>query len=171
MSGNPHHFIGGRVLGDSTLIRHSYRWVGLVPLMLPMLGCTIVRVPAGSRLHDFQSPASLHSCSASELAVRDYEGSELPECHPILDDLRPVKPELIPARVKDAGFQLYARTCDLKDRCQARHAASCEGWKIWFQTKVKPPKEPPWPKFHPVPAAPAFTPREDEVEAIELPQG
>lgn len=151
--------------------------------MIPMLGCAIVQVPAGGRLggvsHSSSPSPSLCNCSdapfahvgSSEAPLQgDVFPGDAPECHNILDDLRPVRPELIPPTVKDAGFQLYARTCDLKDRCRARHASSCEGWKAWYQTKVKPPKEPPWPKFHPVPAAPAFTPREEEVESIELPQ-
>lgn len=150
--------------------------------MLPMLGCAIVQVPAdGNRVFfqdaaAFQNTASLlqntaSPCSCSDPSLADGDGrGDIPECYPLMDDLRPVRPELVPARVKDAGFQLYARACDFKDRFRARHAVSCEGWKTWYQSKVKPPKEPPWPKFHPVPAAPAFTPREDEVESIELPQ-
>jgi hypothetical protein len=137
--------------------------------MLPLLGCAVVRVPGDWRCSDDANRASLCSCSDSS-TVPLYGTSQTPGCNAIIDDLRPVRPELIPARVKDAGFQLYARTCDLKDRYRARHAASSEAWKTWYDAKVKPPKEPPWPKFHPVPAAPAFTPRGDEVGAIELPQ-
>ncbi|AMV34786.1 hypothetical protein VN12_21850 [Pirellula sp. SH-Sr6A] len=140
-------------------------------MCISLSGCAIVLAPPGALAPNStlgnSAPSSTHSisCSCADrsplLADNGWE-----DCHSLSNDLEPVRPELIPSRWKDAGLLARARLSDWKDRCRARHEVSCEACKAWFQSKVKPPEEPPWPKFHPVPSAPAFTPREDEVEAV-----
>ncbi|XZE43646.1 hypothetical protein SH467x_003212 [Pirellulaceae bacterium SH467] len=141
----------------------------MTSLCVSLSGCAIVLAPPGtphvSAPLTTADPSLTHAlvCSCSD--GNSYEAHEQWDSYSALsDDFEPVRPELIPPRWKDAGLLAGAHLSDWKDRCRARHQTSCEACKAWFQTKVKPPEEPPWPKFHPIPAAPAFTPREDEVE-------
>jgi hypothetical protein len=149
-------------------------YVIIAIMLVAQTGCLVVRQPGsnscepvliGNGLNRTALISNVGDSFASDCACSECVGEmpcELYDRKEVLKRwLHAARPSnIIPQRVQDLGAKVRDQSIQIrvnqKQRCDAL-AAKCEEWKAWCEMKKREANPPPWPKFHPVPARPAFS--------------
>ena len=149
-------------------------YVIIAIMLVAQTGCLVVRQPGSNSCEPFLISNGLNRTdlvgNAGDGCAGDCSSSESFEEMPCeLYDRKEVlkrwlhaaRPSnIIPQRVQNLGAKVRDQSIQMcvnqKQRCDAL-AAKGEEWKAWCAMKKAEANPPPWPKFHPVPARPAFS--------------
>ncbi|MCE3015616.1 MAG: hypothetical protein ACK56W_06515 [Pirellula sp.] len=153
-------------------------YVIIAIMLVAQTGCLVVRQPGSNSCEPVLignglirtalvgnagdgSASDCSSCeSVGEMPCELYDRKEV-----LKRWLHAARPSnIIPQRVQDLGAKARDQSIQIranqKQRCDALAAncgEKCEEWKAWWEMKKRDANPPPWPKFHPVPARPAFS--------------
>ena len=149
-------------------------YVFIAFMLVAQTGCLVVREPGsnscepvliGNRLIRTALVGNARDGCAGDYSSSESVGElpcELYDRKEVLKRwLHAARPSsIIPQRVQNLGAKVRDQSIQMcvnqKQRCDAL-AAKGEEWKAWCEMKKMEANPPPWPKFHPVPARPAFS--------------
>lgn len=134
-------------------------YVIIAYLLAAQTGCIMIRQPGSSSFEPIlvgNARASSACDTPCETPCELYDRKEVLKRW--LETARPSN--IIPDRIQNMGAKIRDHSVQMhanqKQRCDEM-VAKCGEWKAWCEMKKREANPPPWPKFHPVPARPAFS--------------